>query len=91
MDYFGRRNDILFAWHHVPFQWFPMHLAATSINGLRAAFRAGRFYSMAAGMCAGYIGCFRQWAERSSVSRRTYLLNRKLRKKAAIPIEDVGL
>ena len=72
MAYFGRRNDILFAWHYVPLAWFPVHLAATSINGVRTAIRYGRFHSMAAGICAGFVECFRRWSERSPVSKRTY-------------------
>jgi glycosyltransferase involved in cell wall biosynthesis len=90
-DYFGRRNDILFVWHCVPLRWFPVHLAAASFNGVRTAFRVGRYYSMATGMFAGYCECFRRWSERSPVSKRTYLLYRNLRKSGALPFDEVGL
>lgn len=90
MDYYGRRNDILFAWHHVPFQFFPVHLARTSFNGIGAALRARRFYSMAAGMLAGYYGCVRRWSERSPVSKRTYMMNRRLRKNGPLPLDEVA-
>src|SRR6266571_4533088 len=45
MDYYGRRNDILFAWHNVPISCFPIHIAGTTLNGLRTAFRKRRFKS----------------------------------------------
>ena len=91
MDYFGRRNDILFAWHYVPLRWFPLHLAATSFNGVRSAFRVHRFYNMAAGLCAGYIECVRRWSERSPVSKDTYLLSRRLKKGGALAMDDIIL
>jgi glycosyltransferase involved in cell wall biosynthesis len=89
MDYFGRRNDILFAWHYAPLGWLPIHLAATSFNGVRTAIRVGRFYNMAAGMCVGYFECFRRWSERSPVSKRTYLLSRRLKKNGGLPMDDI--
>jgi glycosyltransferase involved in cell wall biosynthesis len=91
MDYFGRRNDILFAWHHVPLPWLPVYLAATSFNSLRSACKVRRFYHMAAGMCAGYFECFRKWSERSPVSNRIFLLYRQLKKRGPLPIDDVNL
>jgi len=33
MDYYGRRNDILFAWHNVPLRKLPSHLAVTTAKG----------------------------------------------------------
>ena len=89
MDYFGRRNDILFAWHYVPPRWFPIYMAATSFNGIRTAFRVGRFRSNAAGMFAGYVECFRRWSERSPVSKQTYLLNRRLKKSGALAMDEI--
>jgi glycosyltransferase involved in cell wall biosynthesis len=91
MDYFGRRNDVLFAWHNVPLQRLPVHLAATSFYGVCTAFRVGRFYSMAAGMFAGYCDCCRRWSERSPVSKRTYLLHRHLKKGGPLPFDDIVL
>src|SRR5438270_5942447 len=91
MDYFGRRNDILFAWHYVPREWFLAHLAATSVNGIRAARKARRLYSMVTGMMAGYVECFRRWSERSPVSKSTYLLSRRLKKGGALPMDEIVL
>src|SRR5262249_26091946 len=40
MDYYGRRNDILFAWHNVPFLRLPLHALGTTLNGVRTALHA---------------------------------------------------
>jgi GT2 family glycosyltransferase len=89
IDYFERRNDILFAWHCVPLLWLPLHLAATSVNGVRSAFRARRFYKMAAGMLAGYAQCLPRWSERTPVSSRTYWLSRRLKKSGPLLMDDI--
>ncbi|MGH7213703.1 MAG: glycosyltransferase family 2 protein, partial [Tepidisphaeraceae bacterium] len=34
MDVYGRRNDVLYAWHNVPLPYLPGHLLATTFNGL---------------------------------------------------------
>jgi hypothetical protein len=39
MDLYGRRNDVLFAWHNVPMPYFPAHLLGVTINGLRFGVR----------------------------------------------------
>jgi len=87
MDYYGRRNDILFAFHNVPWPWLPLHLAATSVNGVRAAFRLGRFSSMMAGICAGYWQGLRSWSDRKPVSVETYRLGRTLKRPGSIVAE----
>jgi hypothetical protein len=56
---------------------------------VRTAIRVGRFHDMAAGMCAGYLECFRRWSERSPVTKRTYLLSRQLKKNGPLPMDDV--
>jgi glycosyltransferase involved in cell wall biosynthesis len=35
-DLYGRRNDILYAWHNVPMPYFPFHLLATTFRGFQA-------------------------------------------------------
>jgi glycosyltransferase involved in cell wall biosynthesis len=88
MDYYGRKNDILFAWHNVPWPWLPIHVIATTLNGVVAAFQARRFSSMFQGACMGYFDCIRRWSERSPVSRQTYALSRSLKKTGARRVDD---
>ncbi len=64
MDYYGRRNDILFTWHNVPMPYFPIHLLGTTVNGLASAIRARRLDNMLQGMARGYVDCFRWWTKR---------------------------
>lgn len=78
----GRRNDIRFAWHNVPLPEFPLHLAGTTFNGLKAALTQGCFSSMVRGTAAGYADLFRRWNERKPVNRDTYRLHRELRKRS---------
>ena len=84
----GRRNDIRFAWHNVPLPDFPLHLAGTTWNGLRAAITQGCFTSMVRGTAAGYADLFRRWNERDPVTRRTYRLHRAL-KKQSLKLEEI--
>jgi GT2 family glycosyltransferase len=80
MDFFGRRNDLLFAWHNVPFPYFPLHLCGTTVNGIISAARAGRFARMFRGIITGYGECVRRWHERRPVPGDIYRLSRKLKK-----------
>lgn len=80
MDYYGRRNDVLFAWHLVPMPYLPLHLAGTTLNGFRSAWHSRRPMGMVQGMLAGYAGCLRSWRERSPVPADIYRLHRRLKK-----------
>lgn len=86
MDYYGRRNDILYTWHNVPLVNFPAHLAATTMNGVALALRRKRFRKMFAGAAAGYLGMFRYFKGRSPVPRRVYQLSRYLKKEYAVSL-----
>jgi glycosyltransferase involved in cell wall biosynthesis len=79
MDLYGRRNDVLFAWHNVPWPAFPVHLAATTVGGLRFGSRVGRPVRMAQGLAMGYAAVAGEWSHRRPVSRAAYRLGRRLR------------
>ena len=55
-DHYGRRNDVLFAWHNVPMPFLPLHVAATTWNGVRTALRADNRLRMILGIAAGCSG-----------------------------------
>ncbi len=92
MDFFGRRNDVLFAWHNVPMPTFPVHLAATVANGLRSALRAHHPARMLAGLAAGLAGGARDWVrgERRPVARGAYRLHRRLKKNGPCPLAQIA-
>jgi GT2 family glycosyltransferase len=81
-SYSGRRNDIRFVWHNVPMPDFPLHLMGTTFNGFKAALTQGCFSSMVSGTAAGYADLFRRRHERNPVTRDTYRLHRRLKKKS---------
>ena len=89
MDYHGRRNDILFAWHLVPLPVLPLHLAGTTINGVRSAWQAGRAGSMLKGMLAGYVGGAQAWRDRAAVSAALYRLYRQIKKRGPVRLDAI--
>jgi glycosyltransferase involved in cell wall biosynthesis len=89
MDFFGRRNDLLFAWHNVPSPYLPLHLCGTTINGIISAARAGRFARMFKGVITGYGECVRHWHDRRPVPTHIYRLSRKLKKAGPLLLGDI--
>ena len=87
MDFYGRRNDILFAWHHVPALALAPHLMGTTINAVRSAASAGRWRDMMRGTVAGYTGL--RPADRAPVSADLYRLHRRLKTNGAMSLADV--
>jgi GT2 family glycosyltransferase len=89
MDYYGHRNNVLFAWHNVPMPHFPIHLLGTTLNGFALAFRTLRFQKMLQGIVRGYIDCFRWWKKRRPVSQEVYRLHRLLKKQGPQLLSDI--
>lgn len=91
MDYYGARNAILFVWQNVPWPAFPVHLLATTLNVLRWTFQPRRFCLRLRAVLAGYGWCLTHWSARQPVARRTYQINRVLRRGGAVPASAVQL
>ncbi|MBO0720555.1 MAG: glycosyltransferase [Blastocatellia bacterium] len=89
MDYYGRRNDILFIWQNAPLNYLLLHLVGTAINGLRSAAGISRRWTMIRGVAGGYLACLKLWNTRNPVCRRTYRLYRKLKKKGPLELSLV--
>lgn len=89
MDFYGRRNDVLFAWQNVPMPHLPMHLLATTLNGVAFAARSGRFFNHIRGLAAGYVDGIRHWDQRSPVPAAAYRLQRLLRKQGPRRLEEI--
>ena len=87
MSLFGRRNDILYAWHNVPTPYLPVHLLATALNGVALGFRIGRPLLMLRGLARGYGACLTRRCRRRPVRVRTYRLSRKLKRAGATPVD----
>lgn len=91
MSLFGRRNDVLYAWHNVPMPWLVLHLLATTVNGIIFGLRLGRPLLMLRGLCRGYIGCFCGEVHRRPVRCATYRLSRRLKKTQPMPIGNASI
>lgn len=89
MDFYGRRNDILFAWHNVPLAALPVHLAATTAQGTVFALRIRRPRHMILGLLNGYADCCRFWKGRNPVSLKVFKLFRRLKKNGPISLSEV--
>jgi GT2 family glycosyltransferase len=90
MDFYGRRNDILFAWQNVPMPYLPLHLAATVFRGSAYAVRSARHpMKMFAGMLSGFAECIRGDMKRRPVDPRIYRLSRDLKKHGPLPLRSV--
>lgn len=89
MSLFGRRNDILFAWHNVPMPQLLPHLAATTLNGLIHGFKVRRPFLMLRGLTRGYLACFQQ--PRQPVSSATYHLARRLKKSGPLRLDEIDM
>ncbi len=90
MDFYGRRNDILFASLNVPWPWLLPHLAATTLNGLLTARRKGRYRQMLRGLAHGYGETLKRRNQRKPVSSQIYRLSRRLKKAHAMPLEQIA-
>ena len=89
LAYYGRRNDVLFAGHNVPFRSLPLHLIATTLNGLRTAIRGPHPDQMLLGALAGYRDLISYRDQRAPVSGAIYRLYRWLKKKGPLRLQDI--
>jgi GT2 family glycosyltransferase len=89
MDFYGRRNDILFAWQNVPAPHFAMHLLGTTCKGLHFAIRCGRTRDQLRGILAGYAAIFRRQHIRQPVSASAYRLHRRLKARGPYRLSEI--
>jgi hypothetical protein len=88
MGYYGRRNDILFAWQNVPGSILPWALSKAVVNSVRTAVRHQRYKYNLWGMLAGLWACTQH--SRDPVGSSTYRKYRELQKRPK-RIGDVSL
>jgi glycosyltransferase involved in cell wall biosynthesis len=89
MDLYGRRNDVLFAWHNVPAAALVPHLLGTTFKGAAFGFRCGRPGRMLHGLGKGYLSIFSHLADRRAVPWRIYKLARELKRRGAVPLGEI--
>jgi hypothetical protein len=55
MDFYGRRNDVLFHWQNTPMPDLLWQLPMTIVGGLLCAYRVKRWRKMLEGIVAGFV------------------------------------
>jgi len=87
--FYGRRNDVLYAWRNVPMPYLPVRLVkvATQSAVTGAAFREP--LAAARGTARGVWQAARDPSQRDPVSRHVYRLAHRLKKRHAIPIHEM--
>jgi GT2 family glycosyltransferase len=85
---YGRRNDILFAWHNVPAPHLVPYLCMTTFNGVRWAIASRTFAGVAVGVLDGYREILRHWNDRRPVGEAAYRVHRRLKKGGPAPIDS---
>jgi GT2 family glycosyltransferase len=89
MDYYGKRNLILFAWGNVPLLALPVHLGVSSFKGVLHLIRTGRLRNGLRGMATGYGHILVGSADRDAVPMGTYKLFRRLKRSGPIKLEVI--
>lgn len=87
-DFYGRKNDILFAWRNVPLPYLPAHLLGTTLNGLTHAIGA-KSASDLKGIISAYSEIVLNRHCRRPVSRSTYRLHRLLKKRGPKRLTEI--
>ncbi len=88
-DLCGRKNDVLFAWHNAPARYLPLHILATTLNGIRTGIRQRNVLRMLRGLVMGYQGCLEQWHERKPIPLDIYQLLRRLKKRGPTELAEL--
>lgn len=86
---YGRRNNILFAWHNAPVPYLPFMLAGTFFNGIRHGIRMKRPMTMLKGLLMGVAAIPGEWKKRRPVRSFTFSLYRKLVKMSPLLMEEL--
>ncbi|HEX4265926.1 MAG TPA: glycosyltransferase family 2 protein [Verrucomicrobiae bacterium] len=89
MDYYGARNKILFAWHNVPWRHLPAHLFCTTALAASHTASPRRLLTRFRGIAAAYALICSRKISRSPVSADVYQLGRQLKRRGAIPLDEL--
>ena len=89
MDFFGRRNDVLFVWHNAPAPYHLVWLLVMIVNTGRCVAKYGRAANFLKGLLKGYADCIRFWDKRDPVRVETFKLFHQLRREGPTPISTL--
>lgn len=89
MDYYGARNKVLFTWHNVPWPHLPIHLFCTTALTASHTASPGRLLTRLRGIASAYALICSRKIVHSPVSANIYRLNRELKRRGAIPLDEI--
>jgi GT2 family glycosyltransferase len=86
-DVLGRRNEIVWTWRSFPAPWHLVYIAGYVVKGIWVGIRVRRVRRMLRGLIEGLraIPSF----PRDPVSRETFALDRRLRRKGALRLTEI--
>jgi glycosyltransferase involved in cell wall biosynthesis len=89
MDYYGSRNNVLYAWHYVPFPYTLGHLGATTTKTLAHNLQPSRLRTRLRGVLAAYgLACAGK-CDRQPISATIYRLTRELKRRGAVLLQEI--
>jgi GT2 family glycosyltransferase len=86
---YGRRNDVLFAWHNVPMPYLAGRLAKVTVHGLLIGMQGRHPRAAIRGLLQGYAQGLRDLPCRDPLPRDLYRVSRRLRRQLIVPLEEV--
>jgi hypothetical protein len=89
MDLYGRRNNILYAWHNEPFPAALVRMVEMSALALVSGVKVRRPRAALHGLLLGYKACWEQRHERHPLSRDVIKLFRRLWKQGPLPLAEI--
>jgi glycosyltransferase involved in cell wall biosynthesis len=86
-DILGRRNEIVWAWCSFPAPWHLIYIAGYMIKGIWVGIRVRRLRRMIRGLIEGLRAI--PSVHRDPVSRETFAMDRRLRRKGSLPLSEI--
>jgi glycosyltransferase involved in cell wall biosynthesis len=89
MDFYGARNKILYAWHNIPGSAAAIQLGGRTAKALTFSLKPRRMWTRFRGLCSGFRLLATGAVTRQPVSRAVYHLSQELKRRGAIPSEEI--
>ena len=86
-DVLGRRNEIVWSWRSFPAPWHLVYIAGYVVKGIWVGIRVRRLRRMIRGLIEGFRAI--PSVHRDPVSRETFALDRRLRRKGALRLTEI--
>jgi len=89
MDYYGSRNNVLYAWHNVPLPYLVAHLGVTTAKTLAYQLEPDRLWTRVRGVTAAYGMACAARSKRQPVATPVYRLIREIKTRGPLPLSEI--